>query len=124
MMTILKNASLSFVLSGGILATCGGCSSVMTHSGGEQGYYSGTKASMTTLKDEDTSWAMMPMVALDVPFSAMLDTLLLPYDFYRTHDDTHSTSARDRLGEYERRQPMGSPPPLVVMPASANNAGQ
>ncbi|WP_219952160.1 YceK/YidQ family lipoprotein [Dickeya zeae] len=123
MMTILKNASLSFVLSGGILATCGGCSSVMTHSGGEQGYYSGTKASMTTLKDEDTSWAMMPMVALDVPFSAMLDTLLLPYDFYRTHSDTHSTSARDRLGEYESRQPMVSPQPLVVMPASANNTG-
>ncbi|MBI0440301.1 YceK/YidQ family lipoprotein [Dickeya dianthicola] len=124
MMTILKNASLSFVLSGGILATCGGCSSVMTHSGGEQGYYSGTKSSMTTFKDEDTSWAMMPMVALDVPFSAMLDTLLLPYDYYRIHSDHHSTSARDRLEEYERRKPAGDPPRPAMIPVSTNNAGQ
>ncbi|MBX9447216.1 YceK/YidQ family lipoprotein [Dickeya chrysanthemi] len=124
MMTILRNTSLSLVLSGAILATCSGCSSVMTHSGGEQGYYSGTQASMSTLKDENTSWAMMPMVVLDVPFSAMLDTLLLPYDYYRTHSDSHSTSARDRLEEYERRQPMGNPPPLMVIPASANNPRQ
>ncbi|WP_042867614.1 MULTISPECIES: YceK/YidQ family lipoprotein [Dickeya] len=122
-MTILKNASLSLVLSGGILATCGGCSSVMTHSGGEQGYYSGTKASMTTLKDDDTSWAMMPMAAMDLPFSAMLDTMLLPYDYYRVHSDQRNTSARDRLEEYERRQPMDSAPQRLVMPASANNAG-
>ncbi|WFN54277.1 YceK/YidQ family lipoprotein [Dickeya lacustris] len=123
-MTILKNASLSFILSGGMLVTCGGCSSVMTHSGGEQGYYSGTQASVATLKDDSTSWAMMPMVVLDVPFSATLDTLLLPYDFYRNHSDQHSTSARDRLEEYERRKQPNPPIPPARIPAAPKTVNQ
>ncbi|WP_035346428.1 MULTISPECIES: YceK/YidQ family lipoprotein [Dickeya] len=121
-MTILKKTSLSFILCGGMLVTCGGCSSVMTHSGGEQGYYSGTKASVATLKDDNTSWAMMPMVVLDVPFSATLDTLLLPYDAYRSHSDQHSTSARDRLEEYERRKQPNPPILPTQIPVTPNTA--
>lgn len=33
----------------------------------------------------DTSWAMTPLLAIDLPFTAVMDTLLLPYDYYNRH---------------------------------------
>lgn len=44
------------------------------------------------IKSEDTSWAMTPLLVLDLPFTAALDTLLLPYDYYR----------RDKPGTLDR----------------------
>ncbi|MCG8708456.1 YceK/YidQ family lipoprotein [Brenneria sp. 4F2] len=94
-MTMLKSALFSFIItSGGMMATSG-CSSVMTHTGSNQGYYPGTRASMDILRDDDTSWAMMPLVAIDLPFSAVADTLLLPYDYYRA--DSDKTTTRERI---------------------------
>lgn len=93
-MTILKSALFSFVLSGGSLMTASGCSSVMTHTGGEPGYYPGTRASVAMLQDDDTGWAMTSVAAIDLPFSAVLDTLLLPYDYFH---DTPRLSLRDRV---------------------------
>ncbi|WP_192458557.1 YceK/YidQ family lipoprotein [Musicola keenii] len=115
MMAILKRVSLLFVLFSVIFIACSGCSSVMTHTGGEHGYYSGTRASMTMLEDDATGWVMKPALAVDLPFSAMLDTMLLPYDYYRTNREQHTTSARDRLDEYERQRqatnaPHSTPP--------------
>ena len=69
-----------------------GCSSVMSHTGDSQGYYSGSKADIRMIGSDETSWAMTPLLIVDLPFSAALDTLLLPYDFYR----------RDRPGTLER----------------------
>ena len=76
----------ALVLSGGILCLSG-CSSIMSHSGGKEGLYPGTRANAKTLSDPETSWAIKPLAALDLPFSAVMDTVLLPWDMYR-HDDS------------------------------------
>lgn len=40
---------------------------------------------------------MKPLVILDLPFSALLDTLLLPYDYYTQHDDNSDNSPKERI---------------------------
>ncbi|MBJ7223336.1 MULTISPECIES: YceK/YidQ family lipoprotein [unclassified Brenneria] len=102
-MTILKSALFSFIITGSGVMAISGCSSVMTHTGADQGYYAGTRASMDMLRDDDTSWVMMPLVALDLPFSAVADTLLLPYDYYRADRDKTSTSTHDRILHSEQQ---------------------
>ncbi|MFE8101244.1 YceK/YidQ family lipoprotein [Brenneria goodwinii] len=99
-MTMLKSVLFSFIISSGMMVT-GGCSSVMTHTGNDQGYYPGTRASMDMLRDDNTSWAMMPLVILDLPFSAVADTLLLPYDYYRADGD--KTTMHDRILHSEQQ---------------------
>lgn len=74
----------SALLASTVTVLCG-CSSIMTHTGGEPGYYPGTRASYDMIKDDKTSWGMKPLVALDLPFSAILDTVLLPWDAFRTN---------------------------------------
>lgn len=105
-MIMLKSALFSFtIIGGGVMATSG-CSSVMTHTGNDQGYYPGTRASMDILRDDDTSWAMLPLVVIDLPFSAVADTLLLPYDYYQTGH--HQTTARDRVLHSEEQNKTAS----------------
>ncbi|ORJ20261.1 hypothetical protein BS639_15990 [Rouxiella silvae] len=66
----------------GCVFMASGCSSVMSHTGEYQGYYPGAKADVRMIKSDETSWAMTPLLILDLPFSAALDTLMLPYDYY------------------------------------------
>ena len=80
------------------LGELSGCSSVMTHTGSSQGYYSGTQASSEVLLDDESSWVMKPLAAIDLPFSAVLDTLLLPWDYYRA-DKADSLHERIRRSE-------------------------
>lgn len=68
----------------------------MTHTGGQEGYYPGTKASYEMLTDDGTSWGYKPFVALDMPFTAVMDTLLLPWDMFR---DDKSVKARVEASE-------------------------
>ena len=79
----------ALVLSGGIFCLCG-CSSLMSHSGGKEGLYSGTRANTQALGNPDTSWALKPLVALDLPFSAVMDTVFLPWDLYRSDNSLKS----------------------------------
>jgi len=76
-----------------------GCSSVMSHTGGDEGYYPGTRSDVNMIKSDDTSWAMTPLLVLDLPFSAVLDTLLLPYDYYRRG----TMNTRQRIEASEQR---------------------
>ncbi|WP_413736333.1 YceK/YidQ family lipoprotein [Sodalis sp. RH21] len=94
--TLLKKSLLLFT-AGCALASSTGCSSVMTHTGANQGYYPGTRASMRMLQDKDTSWSMMPLAAIDLPFSAVLDTVLLPYDYLRRDSDKTLESPHERM---------------------------
>ncbi|MEH2921999.1 YceK/YidQ family lipoprotein [Samsonia erythrinae] len=96
-MILLKNVLCSFILTSSCVTAISGCSSVMTRTGGDQGYYSGARASMDMLHDDNTSWAMLPLVAIDLPFSAVADTLLLPYDYYRAGSDEHALSTHERI---------------------------
>ncbi|OIV46185.1 hypothetical protein BK025_13545 [Sodalis sp. TME1] len=98
-----------FVVTAGctVLGTSG-CSSVMTHTGPYQGYYLGTRASMQVLRDKDSNWCIRPLAAIDLPFSAVLDTVLLPYDYFRRDSNTDEESPRSRMlhsHQHERATP-------------------
>lgn len=82
------------------LVSTSGCSSMMMHSGPSEGYYPGTRASADVLTDKDSSWVMKPLAAIDLPFSAVLDTLLLPLDYFRS-GNTDSPRERVRRSEQE-----------------------
>ncbi|OAT36999.1 outer membrane lipoprotein [Hafnia paralvei ATCC 29927] len=40
---------------------------------------------------------MTPLLALDLPLSAVVDTLLLPYDYYRSDSNPEDESPRARV---------------------------
>lgn len=101
-MKALKRYRIAGVLTCLSLTATGGCSSMMTHTGPSQGYYSGTRASASVLTDKDSSWVMKPLAIVDMPFSAVLDTLLLPWDYYRA-GDTNSPGERVRRSEQTNR---------------------
>ena len=65
-----------------------GCSSIMSHlDNSQQRYYPGSASVISRFHEPQTSWAMWPLMIVDLPTSALLDTLLLPYDYYRLHQD-------------------------------------
>lgn len=94
---INKISFKALVLSGGILCLCG-CSSIMSHSGGKEGVYSGTRANTKALGDSDTSWALKSLIAIDLPFSAVMDTVFLPWDLYR-----HDNSLKSKVESSEKQ---------------------
>uniref|UniRef100_UPI0036DEA669 YceK/YidQ family lipoprotein n=1 Tax=Photorhabdus sp. RM322S TaxID=3342825 RepID=UPI0036DEA669 len=81
-----------------------GCTSIMTHSGPIRGYYSGAQTNIEMLKDDDTGWVMKPLLAIDLPFSALLDTLLLPYDYIKSDEDQSASSPKERIEEIDKAQ--------------------
>lgn len=62
-----------------------------------QGTYPGTRSSAQTLGDSDTNWGVKSLVALDMPFTAVMDTLLLPWDMFRTDSSIKSRVEERRL---------------------------
>ncbi len=88
---------ITLLLTGSLLLLGSGCSSVMTRVGPNQGYYAGTKNDIEMIQSEESGWAMRPLLALDLPLSAVADTLLLPYDYYRADDDPTKESPRARV---------------------------
>ncbi len=76
----------------------------MTHAGPSLGYYPGTKANIEMLTDNDTGWVMKPLLAIDLPFSALLDTLLLPYDYIKSDEDQSANSPKKRIEKIEKAQ--------------------
>lgn len=70
---------------------------MMSHTGGKEGTYPGTRASAAMLSDDDGSWATKSLVVLDMPFTAVVDTVLLPWDLYRKDN-----SVRTRVEKSEQ----------------------
>lgn len=101
MMKMMKRVPFTGLL---ICCACAasGCSSVMSHTGASQGYYPGTRASAEMLTDDQTSWAMKPLALIDLPFSAVMDTILLPWDYFRADDDRTKDSPRERVLQSEK----------------------
>lgn len=97
-MKAFKRCHIAGVVACLSLVCTSGCSSMMAHSGPNMGYYPGTRASAAVLIDENSSWVMRPLAAIDLPFSAILDTLLLPVD-YVTSGDHDSPRERVRRSE-------------------------
>ena len=100
-MKIMKCSPLAALLICSAFTTTG-CSSVMSHTGASQGYYPGTRASAELITDDKTSWAIKPFALIDLPFSAVMDTLLLPWDYFRSDDDRSKDSPRERVLQSEK----------------------
>ncbi|WP_147193636.1 YceK/YidQ family lipoprotein [Pantoea sp. CCBC3-3-1] len=100
------------------LSGTSGCSSFMSHSGPDQGYYSGTRASAKIVADSNSGWVMRPLAAIDLPFSAVMDTLLLPWDYYRAGSDKALDSPRERILRSEQEnhtnESLSQAAPLVI----------
>ncbi|WP_117122814.1 YceK/YidQ family lipoprotein, partial [Klebsiella variicola] len=73
---MIRNVLLAFMICSG-MTLLGGCSSVMSHTGGKEGTYPGTRASATMIGDDETNWGTKSLAILDMPFTAVMDTLLL-----------------------------------------------
>lgn len=74
----------------------------MSHTGGKEGTYPGTRASATMIGDDETNWGTKSLAILDMPFTAVMDTLLLPWDVFRK-----DSSVRSRV---EKAKPTRKPP--------------
>lgn len=101
-MKAIMKYRLAGLLACSLLVGTSGCSSMMSHTGASQGYYPGTRASAEMLTDDQSSWALKPLALVDLPFSAVLDTLLLPWDYMRADDSPSIDSPRARVIEAER----------------------
>ncbi|ATC10372.1 YceK/YidQ family lipoprotein [Escherichia coli] len=86
---MIRNVLLAFMICSG-MTLLGGCSSVMSHTGGKEGTYPGTRASATMIGDEETNWGTKSLAILDMPFTAVMDTLLLPWDVFRKDSSVRS----------------------------------
>ena len=92
----MKNVLIKLTMFSGVVLLCG-CSSVMSHTGGKEGTYPGTRARAAMISDDDTTWGTKSLVILDMPFTAVADTLLLPWDMFRT-----DSSVRSRVEKSEQ----------------------
>lgn len=72
------------------------CSSMMTHSGNDKPYYPGTLANNETISDEKNTWSVRMLAVIDYPFSLLLDTVLLPWDYFH-HTGIGGKTLRDRV---------------------------
>ncbi|EEV5999562.1 YceK/YidQ family lipoprotein [Escherichia coli] len=86
---MIRNVLLAFMICSG-MTLLGGCSSVMSHTGGKEGTYPGTRANATMIGDDETNWGTKSLAILDMPFTAVMDTLLLPWDVFRKDSSVRS----------------------------------
>ncbi|HAI7172883.1 TPA: YceK/YidQ family lipoprotein [Escherichia coli] len=86
---MIRNVLLAFMICSG-MTLLRGCSSVMSHTGGKEGTYPGTRASATMIGDDETNWGTKSLAILDMPFTAVLDTILLPWDVFRKDSSVRS----------------------------------
>ncbi|EOJ5037854.1 YceK/YidQ family lipoprotein [Escherichia coli] len=86
---MIRNVLLAFMICSG-MTLLGGCSSVMSHTGGKEGTYPGTRASATMIGDDETNCGTKSLAILDMPFTAVMDTLLLPWDVFRKDSSVRS----------------------------------
>lgn len=70
----------------------------MSHTGGKEGTYPGTRASANMIADDETNWGTKSLAILDLPFTAVMDTLLVPWDLFRT-----DKSVRSRVEKSEQQ---------------------
>ena len=99
-MKMMKRLPLAGVMCCAVVSSGG--SSVMSHTVASHGDYPGKCGSAEILTDSNTSWALKPLALVDLPFSAVMDTLLLPWDYYRSDSDQSLDSPRARVLQSEK----------------------
>ncbi|HAX5207306.1 TPA: YceK/YidQ family lipoprotein [Escherichia coli] len=110
---MIRNVLLAFMICSG-MTLLGGCSSVMSHTGGKEGTYPGTRASATMIGDDETNWGTKSLAILDMPFTAVLDTILLPWDVFRKDSSVHSRVEKSEADAQETNNVI----PPAKMPAN------
>lgn len=110
---MIRNVLLTLMMCSGMVLLSG-CSSVMSHTGGKEGTYPGTRASATMIGDDETNWGTKSLAILDMPFTAVMDTILLPWDLFRKDNSVRSRVERSE----ERTQITNSviPPAKISTP--------
>ncbi|UBX50634.1 YceK/YidQ family lipoprotein [Providencia alcalifaciens] len=83
--------------------TLSGCSSIMTHAGPTDSYYPGTKNSVDMLQHEDTGWVIKPLLVIDLPFTALMDTLLIPVDYMHSSSSQEENSPKKRVEQLDKQ---------------------
>jgi len=78
-----------------------GCSSIMTHAGPTDSYYPGSKNSLEMIKNENTGWVMRPLLVVDLPFTAVMDTLLIPLDYVKK-GNSEDDSPKKRIEKLDK----------------------
>ena len=112
---------MKMVAAGCLYLSISGCSSVMSRTGSDQGYYAGTQANMNMMTSKDTSWVMMPLLMVDLPLTALMDTALLPYDYLRSGNDKTTDSLKTRIQQdEEKNQALSGNPGQEITPSSIN----
>ncbi len=109
---MIRNVLLTLMMCSGMVLLSG-CSSVMSHTGGKEGTYPGTRASATMIGDDETNWGTKSLAILDMPFTAVMDTILLPWDLFRKDNSVRSRVERSE----ERTQVTNAVIPPAKMPA-------
>ncbi|HHR5859502.1 TPA: YceK/YidQ family lipoprotein [Providencia alcalifaciens] len=94
----------SLAFSTSLIFTLSGCSSIMTHAGPTDSYYPGTKNSIDMLQHEDTGWVVKPLLIIDLPFTAVVDTLLIPIDYMHSSDSQTAESPKKRVEQLDKQQ--------------------
>ncbi len=88
----------------------------MSHTGGKEGTYPGTRASATMIGDDETNWGTKSLAILDMPFTAVLDTILLPWDVFAK---TAQCARALKKAKPTRKKPITSfPPPKCLQTES------
>mgnify|MGYP003020110433 CR=1 FL=1 len=86
----------------------------MSHTGGKEGTYPGTRASATMIGDDETNWGTKSLAILDMPFTAVMDTLLLPWDVFRKDSSVRSRVEKSEANAQETNNVI----PPAKMPAN------
>ncbi|WP_111738724.1 YceK/YidQ family lipoprotein [Leminorella richardii] len=97
----MKHTLLSIFASATMFSQSG-CSSIMGHVAPYEGYYPGVEHNVDMLQDDKNGWVMRSLLAVDLPFTAVLDTALLPYDYYRS--SSGKESSRKRVADSDKKK--------------------
>ena len=65
------------------------------------------------ISDDETNWGTKSLAILDMPFTAVADTLLLPWDMFRTDSSVRS---RVEKSEQEKLATNSVIPPAAMPP--------
>ena len=99
---MLRRKSLpKIVMISSCLVSLTACSSIMSHTGDNRGYYLGTQANNEIIGSNETTWSVKSLAVLDYPFSAITDTIILPWDYYR-NSHSEPSSLRERVAASEK----------------------
>ena len=87
---------------------------MMSHTGGKGGTEPGARASAAVIGGDETDWGTKSLAILDMPFTAVMGTLLLPWDVFRKDSSVRSRVEKSEANAQETNNVI----PPAKMPAN------